>query len=475
MKKHIALYEKQFLKCALDYNHELPADNIMVSPFGRVLYDVIRHCRTQSIPLIFDNILAEAVGRAPDIQPDIIEDLFSTQVSDNFDYYLSRIKKEYYADKFSRKTLEKILETTQTVQTHEDLVSSVEALAYSLLDDIREYQGKFTKFYEAEDLSRVYDTVLLDRFSDKDQSIPIGDPLLREYFYGRGFARGSITIIYGHSGVGKSIYALNLMNSQINIGVPCIFANLEMGLEPTLDRFVSLRTSIPMTQLSNVSDPVELARIQEMAKKELNSLPAKLHFIDDAALSIQDLDQIIAKKVSTWGTTSIVVFVDLLTMLKDFSGEFKASIYEDALNHLHQVVRRWGVALVGVVQARRHAEKVSVKSVADLRKYRPTIEQLKNSSALEERSRVVLGVFRKKHFALRLLPDNPDVKNMDDIMEVSILKNNLGPLGTVHYLYSYQTAEIKPLRMNKDDLEESDILDTLVNLDESQEEDEEED
>jgi replicative DNA helicase len=124
-------------------------------------------------------------------------------------------------------------------------------------------------------------------------------------------------------------------------------------------------------------------------------------------------------------------------MLKDFNigNKNKAELYENAMNSLHEVARRNNVHIVGVVQSRRPDTRINITNVEQLERFRPHIEELKNSAAIEERSRTVISVFRKKHFAMRYLPQDPETLIMSDIAEIDILKQNMGVLGRIKYLF----------------------------------------
>ena len=81
----------------------------------------------------------------------------------------------------------------------------------------------------------------------------------------------------------------------------------------------------------------------------------------------------------------------------------------------------------------RDADSAKVATVEDLQKLRPTRNNVKNSSALAERSRTVLAIFREKYYADALLPNDPDAQILPDILEVQVVKQNMGRVGKIGF------------------------------------------
>jgi hypothetical protein len=103
------------------------------------------------------------------------------------------------------------------------------------------------------------------------------------------------------------------------------------------------------------------------------------------------------------------------------------------MDRVHEMARRLGVHIVAVVQANRFGFKP--KDIEDILRLKPTTESIKNAAAYGERSRVILGLFRKKYYAEKYFPEDSETKVMDDILEVQMLKQNQGKLSTLKYLY----------------------------------------
>jgi hypothetical protein len=145
-------------------------------------------------------------------------------------------------------------------------------------------------------------------------------------------------------------------------------------------------------------------------------------------------------------TDYMVVFVDLATMMEDF-GEGIPIAYEQAMNNIHQMTKRTRVHLVLIVQAvQKSLENHRPTTIEGLRVFRPTLADIKNSSAIAERSRQVLALYREHYYAAKFFPEDPLVQEEDDIMEVSLLKCSNSEVGKrLNYLHDGGLFRLYPI------------------------------
>ena len=264
-----------------------------------------------------------------------------------------------------------------------------------------------------------------------------------------GFPPQKITTIFGPSGIGKSTYALHLVNRQINKQIPSNYISLEMDLISTVDRLICMRHSIPISDIIPNKDSGFIVQedIVKIVEQERNALGNNKYFtfIDKPVLNLSDVSYIIEESKAIMGVDYLICTIDLGTMISEFNlGSSKASDYEHAMNGLHVIARNTNSHIVIVVQSRRPSQKVVIDCVEDLEKYRPQIEEIKNSGAIEERSRTIISTFRAKHFGLRVIPDDPQVQAMDDLMDITVLKQNMGRIDKVSYLFDPERYILVP-------------------------------
>jgi len=278
---------------------------------------------------------------------------------------------------------------------------------------------------------------------------PYGDPFLDEHIY-KGAYPGAITTIAAGTGQGKSTYILNMINTLLDSFVPCMYISLEMSGVDTYDRLIALRKGIPIQALH--ANDETLFSIINIVEEEKNSLRenTRFYFVEDPNISLVRLRALIKEFKQRSNSDYAVVAVDLVTQVRDFmqtkgTGTV-ASAMELAMNELNALAKEQRVHILAVVQFNREAENYKVSSIDDLDMLRPTLSNIKNSAAIAERSRIVLGLFRKKFYADRYLVDDPNAAELPDILEVSVLKNSSGAVGKrFKYLFQGEQFKVTPL------------------------------
>lgn len=271
------------------------------------------------------------------------------------------------------------------------------------------------------------------------KTYPYGDELLDNELL-KGAYPGAITTLAASTGQGKSSYVLNIVNSLINMNVPCIYVTLEMSAIDTYDRLISLRRRIPLHDLYS-HDAATINSIITVVEEERRELQNNKNFylVDEPSLSLARLRALVKEFKQRTKNEYVLVFVDLATQLRDFtkssSGMNLANSIEVAMNEANAIAKELGIHFVFVVQFNRDADNYKVSTLEDLEVLRPSLNNIKNSQAIAERSRVVLGAFRKKYYADKFLQHIPEAAELADIMEIQILKSSNSAVGKILKYY----------------------------------------
>jgi replicative DNA helicase len=264
---------------------------------------------------------------------------------------------------------------------------------------------------------------------------------------------GEIGIIASASGSGKSTICLALINSLIDVKVPCMYFSLEMSSIATMDRLLSKRLEIKYHELVSPKDAGQFEDICAMIEHEKqNLLENKLfRFSEDASMNLLELRKHIQKFQAEINQRYCIVALDLLSMITDFTkftdGLNFAQGIEVAMNKLSAIAKELGIHIIGVLQFNRAAETEGklITDAEDLNKFRPNRAQIKNANAFLERSRYVLSSFRPKMYA-ELYMDPIIVDGMIDKIEISVVKINNARIGkTVSGLFNGEYFDISPL------------------------------
>jgi replicative DNA helicase len=264
----------------------------------------------------------------------------------------------------------------------------------------------------------------------------------------RKAAPGQVVLLASSSGTGKSAYGLNLINGMINMDRPVMYFSLEMDTISTMDRLMSMRSGIPVSEWYRSGVEIDpLYKVLEDQRASMLNKPFR--FIDDPSINLLKMQGLIREFKSIYKTDYVCVFVDLITQVKEFIDLTRGSLantIEASVNRLNRLAKKENVCFVAIAQMNRGADSDSIDNLQELDKLRPTFNNVKNSSALGERARVTLGAFRPKYYAERLFPDSDEAHLMPDVLEIQILKQNQGTAGNIgRYLFEGETFNISPL------------------------------
>lgn len=258
---------------------------------------------------------------------------------------------------------------------------------------------------------------------------------------------GNGGIITASTGMAKSAYCLHLVNQLTKNFVPVMYNTLEMSKTQVMDRLLSSRTGIPYkdivkpTSISyketlSILEP-ELQKIRDYKLLRISENPStSLDQLKDEISEFQEYLRSIGK------STYFILILDLLTMIKDFckseNGVNFAQQIELAMNELNGMAKTFGFSYIGVVQLNRSTESLKVTSLQSIEQLRPMRSSIKNSNAILERARWCVSLFRKKYYAdMYLSKDIAD--QLEDIVELTVLKQNNGEVGTRHLLFDGTT------------------------------------
>jgi len=259
---------------------------------------------------------------------------------------------------------------------------------------------------------------------------------------------GQIILISASTGIGKSAYTLNIINNLINVGTPALYFSIEMDKISTMDRLLAMRTEIPVREWYRKERINELIPILEKERQLLKNTPFR--FVDNPSMSLSKIQSYIKKFKKIYKTDYVCVFIDLITQVKEFitissHNMSLASTIEQGVNQLNVIAKEENVCFVCVAQMKRDTDSYKINSVKEVNKLRPTLNDIKNSGALAERSRAVISLFRPRFYIEKYLPDIEELEYMDDILEVSVIKQNQGPLGMGKYIYKSDILKAIPL------------------------------
>lgn len=456
----IVTSEKQLLKSYIEdeetFNREVGP--FFLSEVGRDLFLTMVELRDKGLSFSDSNLTKYGNSKNNDIGERLLNSLDDIDIRENeVKQYEHELREAYVRDQLEDDFVKEMIK----ISSAKDRFSVAEVRktmnrVSSLLGMLEDEEDK--KIYTSEETYEAYEKILESRTSNTEQ-YSSGDRQLNSVLFKSALLPGEISIVFGHPGSGKSTLVNNLSAKREGLKMPTIHVATEMSFESIMDTRVGIRTGIVRPDLIHLDGDdgryeTSFHAVEKLRKRARRN--KNYRHIDADAISLGELEELNYSLKEEMGISRkgyLLLIVDLLTMTSDFSktsGQ-RSNDYEDAMNELLRFAKRAGIHIMGVVQARRN-DKKSFNNIDELDYFRPTLEQLKNSSALEERARVVIGIYRKKHFAKKYFPEDPELDIMDDILEAQILKQNSGDIGMIlKYFFDPDTSKLSDFSEDSDD------------------------
>ena len=302
------LQEQNILSLCVNYPeliHEVDG-MYLISKAAQGIYKSLETLIENNVSITPRNIYTE-VQKEVDVQEEVVQNLFDLQVTkEDFKGLYTSLKSQWAGNNIQNFLLEDLLENVS--KKGEPDFEKIQELRNTLDENIAliDQSNLRKKIFSLKEMFDFYEEELNKRESGN-------------FFYDTGcsylnrnltigFAPQFITMIFGQSGVGKSTYALYLINKQINKQIPSINFSLEMPLIVNIDRLVAQRLRIPLSLLypSKGEGDEEIGlneEIRSRVEKERQKLSHLKYFkfVDEESLLISDMERIIKKTKKEMG------------------------------------------------------------------------------------------------------------------------------------------------------------------------------
>ena len=267
-------------------------------------------------------------------------------------------------------------------------------------------------------------------------------------------------LITASTGMGKTAFALNVMNDLYNANIPTMLFELEMGDINTMDRWLSLRTGIPYKDIKHPKSQEDFELVKKELDKEFKHLELnneRWAICEKATLSLADIRREARKFQIKTGQKYFILLLDLISMIQDFTTPEKglslAGQMEIAINRVNAMAKELGFHWLGLVQLNRSVEQDKVMDIDDIDRLRPNRAAIKNSGALLERCRYCLSLFRKKYYAEAYL-EKEEAEVLEDIIEVGLMKASNAQVGKRFMMFQPEIFKCSPLLNTNGEAEE---------------------
>ncbi len=233
-----------------------------------------------------------------------------------------------------------------------------------------------------------------------------------------GFNPGEMTVIAARPSMGKTAFALNLLDKAATTPIEgedrqrvVLFFSLEMGATSIGHRMLCARARVDAHKLRTGKIPAE--DYAELARAAGELERAKLFIDDTPGLSILALRSRARRIASNHGLDMIVIdYLQLMNAPKSESRQQEISLISRSLKEL---ARDLEVPLLALSQLSRAVENRDKK--------RPQLSDLRESGAIEQDADVVLMLYREEYYE--------QTEENRNKAEIIIGKHRNGPTGAV--------------------------------------------
>ncbi|MBP6512325.1 MAG: AAA family ATPase [Bacteroidia bacterium] len=228
---------------------------------------------------------------------------------------------------------------------------------------------------------------------------------------GGGFEAGTLTIIAGRPGMGKTAIALTILSKHEN---KAGLVSMEMLPNQMARRELSMLTDIPYKRLKKGS--INQEDYKKLGNAAFDSKGKLIKLESCGMVDLSKLRSIIYRMVEQEGCK--IVAIDYLQRMQISIGRGKneASEIGDIVNAIKAMAIQLGVPIILLSQLGREVEKRTDK--------KPNMSDLRGSGMIEEAADNILLLFRAEYYDR----DNPDVKGRCDVI---VEKNRDGDSGIV--------------------------------------------
>nr|DAV28483.1 MAG TPA: DnaB-like replicative helicase [Caudoviricetes sp.] len=236
-----------------------------------------------------------------------------------------------------------------------------------------------------------------------------------------------LVIVAGRPGMGKTAFILSKALNIAKTGEKGIFFSLEMSERQIINRIMSQMSRVRLDLLKDRNTysqlPDEAYGYLNIASAKLSELDEKLSFIT-GNFTVNKILEICKVEKEKNGLDYIII--DYMQLL---GSSVKGSRYEqitDISISLKKLAKELGIVVIALAQLSRDVEKRADR--------RPQQSDLRDSGQIEQDASIIIGLYRDAYY-------NEDTED-PELLEVNVLKNRDGELGTIHFNFIGKIQEV---------------------------------
>lgn len=237
---------------------------------------------------------------------------------------------------------------------------------------------------------------------------------------------GMVMGVVGSASSGKTALALTILKNTSRSNIPTVFASLDMHRNRLFEKLLYNITNLPRKELFEKIKRGETASIYKTLADDFKNI----WFYDRSSPTVDNIRDYILKVDESSGRKTKLVLIDYFERIGGEKSDDTASSKEVA-GKLQDLANDLDVCVIILVQPNKFAlgggPDTPIKSYT----------AIKGSSFLYQSMRSIISIWRPFF--------HPDFKENDDYMQMAILKNDLGEIGTYNFSWHGRTGKIEEL------------------------------
>jgi len=242
-----------------------------------------------------------------------------------------------------------------------------------------------------------------------------------------GLQNGEMIVIAGRPSMGKTAFAMNIVESVATNRMPVAVFSLEMSKQQLAQRMLCSRAGIDAQKVRRGMISAEETRQLASVVNELSKAPI---WVDDSAgLNVLEM-RAKARRLKNQQDIKLIV-IDYLQLMDNPGPDSRQQQISEISRGLKALARELEVPVIALSQLNRQTEGRDG--------HRPRMSDLRESGSIEQDADVVILLHREDyyHSEADYLPDN--------VAEIIIAKQRNGPTGTVKLTFDTKTTTFKNL------------------------------
>lgn len=371
--------------------------------FSKEAAEVIKKCKARMVnnELIDYSIISEKDKK-------IGEKIFDTEAfAERIDLYIKELKHDY---------IKKKLQKASELGTNEELLNEISSIRDEMLGESQTVKKLSLK------------NVVEEYYKNIEN--PPKNPLKTGWKKFDGLAQmepEDLVVVEGRPGMGKTAFILSQALSLAKNNNKGIFFSLEMSEKQVINRIMSQMSRISLGYLKSTEG---FGKLKDEAHGRLNLASTELAKLGDniniitGNFTVNKILEIC--KVEQEKNELDYIIIDYMQLL---GSTVKGSRYEQVTDisiSLKKLAKELGIVVIALAQLSREVEKRVDKH--------PLPSDLRDSGQIEQDASIIIGLYREAYY----------VEDADpELLEVSVLKNRNGGLGTIYFNFKGEIQEVK--------------------------------